>query len=1428
MVLGLLILALDGRADEIAAVEAVRKLGGQVTFEPLLTVNFNGIRLTDAGLKELKELKSLERLGLNGTQVTDAGLKELRELKSLQDLDLGGTQVTDAGLTELKQLKSLQWLYLLGTRVTDAGLKELKELKSLKALSLNRTQITDAGLTELKELKSLHTLDLSGTKLTDAGLKELKELKGLRLLHVADTKVTDGGLKELKELKSLQNLNLGGTKVTDAGLKELKELKSLQTLGLNNTKISDAGLKELKELKSLHTLSLNRTQITDAGLKELKELKSLVTLDVSDSKVTEAGLKELRELKSLQNLDVSGTKVTEAGLKELKQLKSLQTPNVPGTKVPDAGGKERDAAKERLKERESYWKDVQALSAHAKLDEAVTSAKQMLAIDMEIFGPVHSQVADSLGVLAQLHEAREDFPTARKTRKEILAIRSQLSGEKHWQVTDARMDLAGVDRLAALDPDERRRLREARRLDHESGGFVRKGEFREAIDCTQKAMEIYKQVLGEKNPDYAIAVGNLGYLYHEMGDRAQAKVHYLKALEIKRQVWGEAHPGYATALGNLAMLHSEMENHAQAQALLLKALEITKDTLGELHPEYATRLNNLGSFYDNHGDYARAEPLLQKASGIRRKVLGESDPAYATSLNNLAIHYYRMGDRARAKRFWENALEIQKHRPGGEMHPNYADTLSSLAMVSEEVGNRDRAVRLYLKALDITKQTLGETHGAYATTLNNLALIYQYKGDYDRAEELFRRAHDIRKKVEGESSHGDFLGLISLGTIYRLKGDYSRAESLYQKALEIQQQGRVHAGFTLGDARREYAGILAAQSQLFQATNRPEKALALLGQSMEVDQASLRQVLGFTAERAMHAFLAQMSGSLHGMISMAAADAPNSAAAKTALTWTLRRKAIVLDTLCRLREGQQLLSEDKGFDERVGQLRGLRQRLANLAVKPPPGMNPDKLRQEIAALRGKAEQLEAELNRALTQQHSERMGDSAEIDAGRVQGRLAPGAALVEVVRVRIVDFKATGQDPHWKPAHYFAFVLTAGNNPPRLIDLGPAEVIDQAVGKLREQVERVPRELRLSDEKTLEADFRPAAGDLYRLVFAPLRPALGRAKLVYLAADGELNRLAFEALTDPDGKYLVESIRFAYLSSGRDLLRAAGKPAKGTVVFAGPSYDLKAADRQAKAKQLLVASAKEAALEVRSAPAPDLRGLRWKALPGAAAEAEDVRRALQDSPYGPVQTYMGAEALEEVFKALRPPRLLHIASHGFFLPDPKEDLKDREQAALLGSSLAETGGLARLRKIDNPLLRSGIVLAGANALFEETSPAGVDDGWVTAEEIALMNLRGTELVVLSACETGLGDIKTGEGVYGLRRAFMYAGARTLVTSLFKVPDEQTRQMMRSFYGGLKAGNRKLAALHEAQLEMIRQRRQEHGAAHPFFWASFVLVGDPD
>ena len=260
------------------------------------------------------------------------------------------------------------------------------------------------------------------------------------------------------------------------------------------------------------------------------------------------------------------------------------------------------------------------------------------------------------------------------------------------------------------------------------------------------------------------------------------------------------------------------------------------------------------------------------------------------------------------------------------------------------------------------------------------------------------------------------------------------------------------------------------------------------------------------------------------------------------------------------------------------------------------------------------------------------------------------------------------------------------------------------------------------------------------------------------------------------------------------------------------------------------------------SALLPDMRvrsgGLTWARLMNSAGEGTDVSRMLGGTPYGSVADYVRGRASEDALKRVKSPRVLHLSTHGFFLPDPPER-PPSEVAGVFGTKLQPPGGaaavgLARLSAASgiSPLLRSGFVLAGANRLGEQLprSPqtARVEDGWVTAEEAALLGLSGTELAVLSACGTGLGTVPAGEGVYGLRRALRLAGVSTVVSTLFDVPDQESASLMRNFYIGFKSGQGKLTALRGAQLRLIKERRERGGAAHPFFWAGFVLSGDPN
>ena len=1027
--------------------------------------------------------------------------------------------------------------------------------------------------------------------------------------------------------------------------------------------------------------------------------------------------------------------------------------------------------------------------------------------------------------------------------------------------------LASPSWVAAQDT-----LDDAYRLDQRVFQLLQQGKYAQAVPLSQRAVTIRKRLLGASHPDVATSLNNLADLYRAMAAYAQAEPLYRQALEIDRKALGQGHPDYARDLNNLAELYRAMAHYAQAEPLYRQALAIDRKALGEDDPDYARDLNNLATLYCAMGAYAQAEPLFRQARDIVRKAHGERHLDYATSLNNLAVLYYTMGAYAQAEPLYRQALAINekvlgKEHPGyagslynlaelyramaayapaeplyqqalaidrkalGEDHPDYARDLNSLAVLYCAMGAYAQAEPLFRQALAIKEKVLGKQHPDYATNLNNLAELYDDMGNYAEAEPLYRQAMEIHRKALGEEHPSYATSLNNLATLYCAMGQYKEAEPLYRQALAIDRNA-------LGEDHPDCARDLNNLAELYAATDRPTEAVESFGRGLQAEQSNLREVFGFSSEAAMRAYLSRIGRAYEALVGLAVTGGEGSGVGPTTgLTWVLRRKAILLEALCSFRDAQRVLEADPGVAAQAVRLRGLRKQLQDLVMSPPRGWQAGQLEAQRGQLRDKCERLEGELHRALSAHLGEPTYLAAQVES--VRSQLPPEAALVELVRFDAYDFRATGKQPKWKPARYAAFVLTpVENQPPRMVDLGLAQPLDAAVSAWRDAMTAAveawsadPEGFGKKHEAGEEAKLREASRPLYAKVFAPLREALGSARMIYLAPDGELNRLPFGALVDEDGKYLAESYRFAYLGSGRDLLRERPAPAKGTVVFAGPDYDLKPSQREQATRPLLAALQTTQTSVVRGSTSRDLGNAAFAPLRGAEEEAAEVRTVLTDTPFGPVRCYQGAQALEEVFKALPAPRLLHLATHGFFLPDQEAKPDDRDAFFVRTSmEIGPGGAMTRLSHTENPFLRSGLVLAGANRLNE--AKAGndkdqqTDDGWVTAEEISSLDLRGTELVVLSACESGLGDVKCGEGVYGLRRAFLQAGAQTLITSLLKVPDVPTRELMGKFYGYLAQGKGKLESLHQAQFDTIKERRAVNACAHPFFWASFVLVGE--
>ncbi len=903
---------------------------------------------------------------------------------------------------------------------------------------------------------------------------------------------------------------------------------------------------------------------------------------------------------------------------------------------------------------------------------------------------------------------------------------------------------------------------------------------------------------------YATGLNNLAMLYVSMGHYEKAELLYQKSQEIVKNLLGEGHPEYATTLNNLAMLYESMGLYKKAESLFCLSIKITKSSLGEAHPEYSDSLNNLAMLYVLMGLYEKAEPLYQKSLEIRKTVLGETHPDYATSLNNIGVLYDSMGLYEKAEPLYQKSLEIRK-TVLGETHPDYATSLNNLAELYDTMGLYEKAELLYQTSLEIIKNSLGETHPDYAASLNNLAGLFHSMGLYEKAEPLYQKSLVILKSSIGKT-HPDYAtSLNSLGGLYKSMGLYEKAEPLYQKSLEIRKT-------VLGETHPDYSDSLNNLALLYTATGRPDQGLLLMKEASAISDIMIGQVFSLSSEDQKLKYLTSLRPMVDIFISLIFHNFAHSPpAVRDALSLVLRRKSLTAEAMAAQRDAI-LGGKYTHLQEKLKQLSLLRMQIAQKTLAGPGREGMQQYQRHLAEWTGDKERLEKDLSRQIPEMRLDHTLRNA--DTRVITHSLPPGTTLVEFFRFDLFDFTAIPAkgEKQWKPARYCAFVLPAGEpDAVTMVDLGEADLIDQLIANYKSRLTGEGRSLQAADRTTQGQPGTTTAGsdkrqELYSALIAPLRDALGNSDRLIIAPDSQLSVIPFEVIPTPDGRYLIDEYHISYIGVGRDVLRFTtqlpGIPGK-PLVLASPDFNLAAEPAQVQQDRS----------EIPGRMSRDFTrsSLHFAPLPGTKIEGEELGSILN------VQPLLEADALETRLKSVASPLILHVATHGFFQNDTERSLQEK--------TLREPGmGIQRLAgpRLENPMLRSGLALAGANTWLEDRNVhPDAEDGILTAEDVTGLDLTNTSLAVLSACETGMGDIKTGEGVFGLRRAFALAGAKTLVMSLWKVPDTPTQELMVDFYKRLLNGTPKADALREAQLEI----RKEY--PHPADWGAFICQGDP-
>lgn len=894
----------------------------------------------------------------------------------------------------------------------------------------------------------------------------------------------------------------------------------------------------------------------------------------------------------------------------------------------------------------------------------------------------------------------------------------------------------------------------------EASKFNDSGKYTDALPLGVRALETREKLLGFRHADTLDSLFLLVRIHAGKNDLAKSEALLQRVMEALSAANETESLGYASATYYLARLRVLQGRQAEAERLYEQTIAIRTKLTGADSIPTAAALHNLALLQRTQGNYPRAEENFSKALAIHEKTLGENHLETANVLNSFGLFFYGKGDQVRAAGLLERALAIREKL----LPPNHfaiGVSLNNLGLVEVRRRQWDKARAYYQRALGIFEIATGpESDGVASISMNLSAIFRQADGDLAKAEEYTKRALAIHEKIFGENHQATITAVSILGVIYRDMGDNERAEKFLLRSLEGNKR-------LLGDYNQLTLQNIGHLVRTYAAAGDVGRAVQFTSDLAALYEKVLPLNLSIGSEREKIAYYEQASR-IDSMLTLHSGLAKNDGAMRDlAATAVLRHKGRVLDAVA-----ENLTSLRQRFSEQdrklLDELNDVNTKLSKAIIGGRQKLSVEDHRKQVKSLEDERERLESEIGRRSAGFYR----PTREVTLDAVRQMIPAGSALVEyaVYKPQVWN-RASSNEP--EPPRYIVYVIRREGDV-LWKDLGESKPVDDAIAEFRKA---------LADPK--RADVKRLARSVDEKVMQPVRELIGgRQTHLLISPDGELNVVPFEAMADEKGRYLIENWSFTYLTSGRDLLPQARERTDKQVplIVANPSFGETSA----------LAAQKSAADTTRSSvtAASNLDETYFAPLIGTAEEAKIVLDALPDA-----RLISGAEANERSLRQVVAPRVLHIATHGFFLENRKDAASGPAQ---------------------NPLLRSGIALAGANRR-DNTK----EDGVLTALEASGLNLWGTELVVLSACDTGLGDIKNGEGVYGLRRAFTLAGAQSLVMSLWAVSDYSTRELMSGFYKNLKLG--RANALRHAQLDV----RKREGRSHPFHWAAFVQTGRP-
>lgn len=810
---------------------------------------------------------------------------------------------------------------------------------------------------------------------------------------------------------------------------------------------------------------------------------------------------------------------------------------------------------------------------------------------------------------------------------------------------------------------------------------------------------------------------------------------------------------------------------AETRGSAEQSLAIRQMLLGADHPLVGSSLSDLATVLQLLGDYAGALPLSKRAVAVQRKAHLLPHPDTAAALDALGVIRYRTGDIQGALDNFSEALGIYEKSRGPESL-EVAQALSDVGVAEMRLGNSQRAKAAHAHALAIRRKKLGSGHFLVAASLNNLSLVLLDLNDLRGALALQEEAMRIREQQLGPEHPNVANGMNNLGMLRLRAGEYHEAAGLFEKSLAIREK-------VYGPWHWEVAQSLENLAYGLKGEGKFELALDVDLRSDLIFRNQARYVLRTLSEREATRFLDMRFG-LNTALSMAA-DRLLARPEDLRRVWDAvsRSRALVFDEMVVRKAALSSLYGAEGSAP-GSRLNEARKRYAGLLVQAS-----DKTRQgELTEARAGMERIERELAERSLRFRREVVQATAGYD--EISASVSSGTALIAYLTYRVDSFS--------EATRLAAFVLPSGGRPVA-VSLGDEKQIEALISAWRREITREAQASGRSSRKN-EASCRRAGEALRRRIWDPVAAHLGGAKRVFLVPDAAVNLVNFAALPATGDRYLADTGPLIHLlNTERDMVENLHERPHGDGLLAigDPDYNLSARSPMRKLVAGGTRSPASACL--------DLRELRFDRLPGSAAEVSDVVH-IWSRTRGGAMVLSGAKATERSFRLAAPGKqVLHLATHGFFFEE-------------------RCGSRDPSRR--QPWQLAGLALAGANE--RGNAP---ERGILTAEDVASLNLDGLQWVVLSGCDTGLGRIEPHEGVFGLRRAFQLAGARTVIMSLWPIDDQAGRKWMVELYRG--RFERELdtpQSVRYANLRVLRSRRSRHLSTHPFYWAGFVAAGD--